>query len=295
MSTSLDEATASMNMLISLTIADASAALFIGACLTLGTICFILLSSPAGGPRKQRRLLRLYIVALLIAAAGFYLSDFLYTNTPTIFRPRTDNEYLLMNDRLILANAAFQAIVISLTDGLLVWRCYMVHKAFIGRSLPVWGYIFWVTPAGLWTVNFVTGIILCTTRGSIPMVVLFSCNALMNIYGTAFITIHLLRHRRMARICFGDKAPMSRYHNIVGILLESAAINVPVAICAAVGYMVIHNPTAAALFIIFSISIPSQISPYPTVEPEPGNNVIGDQEEGCKHNRIQQSLGLKDE
>ncbi|KAF9442749.1 hypothetical protein P691DRAFT_764910 [Macrolepiota fuliginosa MF-IS2] len=94
-----------------------------------------------------------------------------------------------------------------------------------------------------------------------PTTVFFVSNALTNLCGTAFISIRLLRHRQMTRNFFEDKAPTARYGNIVGILLESAAVNVPIAICEAVGNMIVATSATGATStwsIIYSIGIPSQ-------------------------------------
>ncbi|KAF9443649.1 hypothetical protein P691DRAFT_787812 [Macrolepiota fuliginosa MF-IS2] len=194
-------------------------ALFIGACLTLGTICLILLSSPTGDPPKQRRLLRLYIVALIIAVISHFLCNFFADNILAIFRPHTELDLHLLGYRLGLAFTVVQSIVIWMVDGLLVWRCYMVQKIFTGHSSPFRSIMFLgVVVAGI--ITWVTGL-------AIPEAVFFTSNALTNIYGTAFVITRLLRHRRMARICFGDKASTGRCRRIARILLESAAINCP--------------------------------------------------------------------
>ncbi|KAF9443645.1 hypothetical protein P691DRAFT_787810 [Macrolepiota fuliginosa MF-IS2] len=136
------------------TIMDVITALFIGACLTLGTICLILLSSPAGGPPIQRRLLQVYIVALIIVVIGYFLSNFLFDNGLAIFRPHTkkDDEDLEVR-RLGPATLGFQSIVIWMVDGLLVWRCFMVQKAFIGCSSPFQSVAF-LGIVGLWATSF---------------------------------------------------------------------------------------------------------------------------------------------
>lgn len=60
-------------------------------------------------------------------------------------------------------------------------------------------------------------------------------NTVLNIYATLFITIRLLDYRKTVMTLLGGKADTSRYLHIVSILLESAAINVPITIAAAVG------------------------------------------------------------
>ncbi|KAF5349622.1 hypothetical protein D9756_008976 [Leucocoprinus leucothites] len=63
----------------------------------------------------------------------------------------------------------------------------------------------------------------------------FFSNVILNIYATLFITIRLFSYRKVVKTLIGGKADTSRYLDIVNILLESAAINVPITIAAAVG------------------------------------------------------------
>ncbi len=65
----------------------------------------------------------------------------------------------------------------------------------------------------------------------------YSANIILNLYAASFITIRLLVHRRLVlatRIGNNEVSTVQHLY-IIGILLESAAINVPVAIAAAVG------------------------------------------------------------
>ncbi|KAF9447980.1 hypothetical protein P691DRAFT_801491 [Macrolepiota fuliginosa MF-IS2] len=255
MNTNLDKLDKAMRVILPGTIADATGALFTGACLTLSTMCLVLLSSENAGPPKQRHWLRAYIVVLVIAVVGFFLSVFFFINASSIFFPRAVDDN--MSGGITLAIIFFLVTVIYMTDGILVWRCYMVHNALMGQSSSLWGRISWVIPPGLWIVNFVTGIITCATGRNVPTAVLFITNALVNIYGTTFIIIRILQHRRMARVCFGDKVPIVRYHSIMGVLLESAMINVPIATCAAVGYLS-TGPVSLTWIIVIIICTPSQ-------------------------------------
>lgn len=64
----------------------------------------------------------------------------------------------------------------------------------------------------------------------------YGANTALNLYATCFITIRLLVHRRLVKTRLGNNEAVTAHHlHIIGILLESAAINVPVAIVAAVG------------------------------------------------------------
>ncbi|KAF9447965.1 hypothetical protein P691DRAFT_801484 [Macrolepiota fuliginosa MF-IS2] len=112
-------------------------------------------------------------------------------------------------------------------------------------------------PISLWIASLVSGIINCTTDNSLPAAILFTSNMLTSIYGTCFITIRLWLYRRMVRHCFGDKVQMGRYNDIMGMLLKSAAIYVPIAICVSAESMPTANVTPG-LAIVCSIFAPCQ-------------------------------------
>lgn len=60
-------------------------------------------------------------------------------------------------------------------------------------------------------------------------------NILLNLYAPLFIIIRLALHRRMMVSQLGPEAPVARYLRVVNILLQSAALNVPVMIIGTVG------------------------------------------------------------
>ncbi|KAF5349528.1 hypothetical protein D9756_009017 [Leucocoprinus leucothites] len=139
---------------------------------------------------------------------------------------------------LVLGTVSF-----SLTDGLLVWQCFMVQKIF-GNDQPKWTRCFWGFPACLWAVTIVTG--LCgtflSTTPEEPLVpslgvIAYLSNAVLNLYATVFLTSRLLLYRRMVMISFGEseKALASHHLHLTNILLQSAVVNVPVAVAAAIG------------------------------------------------------------
>ncbi|KAF9443627.1 hypothetical protein P691DRAFT_401390 [Macrolepiota fuliginosa MF-IS2] len=263
MSTSPDNLEAVLQGLLLFIVADATGAFTVGACFTLGIVCLALLSSQAAGPRKQRRLLQLYIVLLLTAVVGLFISAFFAFNSLVIFNP-TQLKSGEVAAKVVTSAGIFTGVSICMTDGLLVWRCYMVHKALMGHSSSLWSKIFCAIPAVLWIVTFITGIMVSMPSQQFSSLTVFLVsNALTNLCGTAFIATRLLQHRQMTRDFFKDKAPTARHGNIVGILLESAAINVPVAICEAVGNMIMSTSssktTYGVWFIIYSIGIPSQV------------------------------------
>jgi hypothetical protein len=142
-----------------------------------------------------------------------------------------------------------------------VWRCFMIQRV-LGRNPSWWGNLFWVFPTCLWCITMctckndsrkrctdglfspatsVTSIFYSTlTANGLQMAsnltaAAFVSNAVMNIYATTFLTSRLLSYRRMSKICFGEKAHTAHHIHLVNIFLQSAAINVPMSICAAVG------------------------------------------------------------
>ncbi len=70
----------------------------------------------------------------------------------------------------------------------------------------------------------------------------FTSNLALISYATLFLTIRLLALRKLMVAYKGDEVPLTERHlRMVTVLLESAAINIPVAIAAIVGIM---NDTA---------------------------------------------------
>ncbi len=69
----------------------------------------------------------------------------------------------------------------------------------------------------------------------IVAVVAFASNSALSVYATLFLTIRLLAHRKLMIACQEDKRPTKQHLRIVTILLQSAAINVPIVIATAVG------------------------------------------------------------
>lgn len=69
----------------------------------------------------------------------------------------------------------------------------------------------------------------------IPGTVAITSNSALTVYATLFLTTRLLAHRKLTIACQGDKTLTKQHLRIITILLESAAINVPMAIASAVG------------------------------------------------------------
>ncbi len=68
------------------------------------------------------------------------------------------------------------------------------------------------------------------------LVIGFTANLVLISYATLFLTTRLLAHRKLMVAYQGDEVPLTKRHlRIVTILLESAAINIPIAIAAIIG------------------------------------------------------------
>lgn len=82
------------------------------------------------------------------------------------------------------------------------------------------------------------------------------CNILLNTFATANIIIRLLLHRRKMIASFGRTSLLSNYHlGIVGILLESAIINVPLSIASVACALVVGGFGLMA----WELGVPSQV------------------------------------
>ncbi|KAF9444832.1 hypothetical protein P691DRAFT_777978 [Macrolepiota fuliginosa MF-IS2] len=137
----------------------------------------------------------------------------------------------------------------TLTDGLLVWRCYMVQKILMTAQSKIARALSWIMPAFLWVSFIVTGItgtIIFTLAptpgrlldlGTVLLTAQLGLNILLNLYSTVFIIARLVLYQRMIRDQIGIPT-QGHDTRIAGILLESAAINVPITIIAAVGVAV---------------------------------------------------------
>lgn len=78
-----------------------------------------------------------------------------------------------------------------------------------------------------------------------------SCNVLINLFGTINIVVRLLLHRRLMIATFGRSPTLSKYHiRISGILLESAALNIPVTLLVITCLFVGRSLTQIAMTIV---------------------------------------------
>ena len=90
-------------------------------------------------------------------------------------------------------------------------------------------------------------------------VLMLTSNLALNVYATIFITTRLLLHRRMIMRWTRDKALVTRHIYIVGILLESAALNLPITTAAIIWFKspqveAVMVPTTAAIQVNYLLS-----------------------------------------
>lgn len=122
-----------------------------GILLTLGLNCLRALWSlpPQTGFLNQRRLLMVHVFLQIVANAVFQINS-LRENMYAIFYTRPEElTYFYLDAWNVLIVFLF-----ALTDGMLVWRCYMVQKALLlpkGERI-IWHHLSWLFPLGLWLV-----------------------------------------------------------------------------------------------------------------------------------------------
>ncbi|KAF5357059.1 hypothetical protein D9756_006525 [Leucocoprinus leucothites] len=208
-------------------------ALLNGGLLTLGIMCLSLLSeTPNHGKDRESRVRPKawkWFILVLLGMNIFYLTMYCLNFVGTIMGEAVS--WIL--EALLYA---CPMLILCLTDGVLVWRCYMVTNA-LGPQVK-FQQLFWIFPLCVYLV---------TVGGhndlSIPhlwAVLSLSTNAVLNVYAAAFISIRLLTYQRLitrARLTVDTRAPQTPQPSPAGIMqifLESAAINVPLALTAAV-------------------------------------------------------------
>lgn len=118
-----------------------------GALLTVGLSCLKALRSLPrhGGSWNQRRVLMVHVSLLLLLNTVLQVKTF-RQNLIAIFETPPESLtyfYLDMFNILVVA-------VLALTDGLLVWRCYMVQKVLLGGRPARWNHLCWIIPSVLW-------------------------------------------------------------------------------------------------------------------------------------------------
>ncbi|KAF9440947.1 hypothetical protein P691DRAFT_800801, partial [Macrolepiota fuliginosa MF-IS2] len=187
-------------------------------------------------------------MVLLLVNLGYLVEYFVWSHFPFI--------YYTQNPAVDVRKAAYVVgylsnlmplLTVCLTDGLLVWRCYVVQTNIDLGKHSGWRSVFWVIPLGLWVTTAAMGLVggILFVVGPDPKAVnplthvleatALISNCLVNMFTTCYITTCLLLHKRMVGAAFGENAPTDQHLRIISILLESAAIGVPVTVVAAAG------------------------------------------------------------
>jgi hypothetical protein len=94
---------------------------------------------------NQRRVLMLHVVLLLICNTGLQLKNYKQILVAIFDTSPEDLRYFYLDWWNILV-----VIVLGLTDGLLVWRCYMVQKVLLQGRAAGWNHLCWLFPMALW-------------------------------------------------------------------------------------------------------------------------------------------------
>ncbi|KAF9442951.1 hypothetical protein P691DRAFT_764730 [Macrolepiota fuliginosa MF-IS2] len=212
-------------------------ALFIGSFLTLAVPSMYILS-----PRQtsRRRLWKIYIAILIAANLGYEAVCFLwntYRITYALVNPVNGAKF---SRALAICCSIFPVFIVAMTDAIIIWRCYTIQET-MGLGSSRLGRVFYFFPLCLWVVT--TGAAGAAFIGDTHLVTIFQTmavvsNILLNVFATCFIITRLLLHRRMLVACFGEATPDIGHLRIVNILIESAAINIPITVVGVIGLAV---------------------------------------------------------
>ncbi|KAJ3572838.1 hypothetical protein NP233_g2817 [Leucocoprinus birnbaumii] len=248
-------------------------ALLTGGSLTLGIMCLLLLSGTSrkdGGRNIHSNFWKCFI-PLLLGANVFFLVTFCFTFMDGLLGK--GDPWVL--NALLYTGGLY---TICLTDGVLVWRCYMVTSALGSHRKR--DIAFWVLPLCMYIVTVVTTLIgtlnVFVTKGrdrddlTLPHLwaALSLCfNAVLNVYSSLYITLRLLDYQqllnRARRVATGmPTIPKSAVHmckTVTQILLQSAIINTPLAAAAAVASMK-YDWTLSML--MACVGVPCQVSEH---------------------------------
>ncbi|KAF5357063.1 hypothetical protein D9756_006521 [Leucocoprinus leucothites] len=235
-----------------------------GGLFILGTTCILLISRPPqkdfGGPEFQRSTFWKWFILVLLTMNLFYLVAFCVLFTEELYgRPESAALGIILQVCLVS--------VVYLTDGVMTWRCYMVSNA-LGPHHWRFHKLLWIFPFCTYITIVLAGIIgaliaILTEDHGYPHVLgamALVSNAILNIYATTFISIRLLRYERsIPKAAFRPSSPTvpvaKESRHIIQLFIQSAAINVPVAIAAAV---TVVNSDWALGSALLSIGIPFQ-------------------------------------
>lgn len=251
--------------LTQLTVGLVTQAVVNGGLLALGTTCILLLSRPSqkdfDGPNPQRATFwKCFILTLLVMNIFYLIGASIFFIEALYGKPESVALYIML--QLCLVS------IVSLTDGVMTWRCYMVSNA-LGPHHWRFRKLLWMFPFCLYITTVVAGITgaltAIATEGHgyphVPGAVALVSNAILNVYATAFISICLLRYERSiskaALRLNGSTVPaVTESRHIVQLFLQSSAVNVPVVITAVV--IVIHSKwTLSTVLLSIGISFQS--------------------------------------
>ncbi|KAF7763491.1 hypothetical protein Agabi119p4_8028 [Agaricus bisporus var. burnettii] len=233
--------------------------LFTGGLVVLGTLCLCLLSEERRRYCKQKVFLQTYVIVIVTLDLGLQLTYLFSPHAIAVFHAHSFEE---ANEKfyqtLRIPMDLFPMLVFALTDGLFIWRCYILQQ-FLGFKDNWWHHIFWVIPWCFWAFNLAAGITVLAMDNGNPSkfrllgalsAATFASNAAINIYATLFICLCLYVHHRAAVASYGVQVASIRYRCIINLLLQFAAITVPISITAAVAIGLARGRTTFALAMI---------------------------------------------
>lgn len=105
-------------------------ALLDGALLTLGIVCFVILSPKDRLPSPQQKYLRVYLAVLLFINLGYEAAFFVWNNLPAILISSPVSRQLRISNALVFVGKLTPVAIVGLTDGLLVSILLYNKKCF---------------------------------------------------------------------------------------------------------------------------------------------------------------------
>lgn len=214
-----------------------------GGIIILGLACiFLLASNRRKCPRKPKSRQSTFWISYIIGLISLNITSLvIWWLLISAFLHRQTPEFAKGAAVLSIACTTTLVSTLAFTDGVLVWRCYKVQSA-LGPPHGQFKKIFWIIPLLIYTATIIVaaaGIAISFTDPNYCYPAVFAVlslglNSLLNIYATSLIAFRLLQHQRLVKSCLGpDNA--TQHQRIIRVLLESAAINVPITLTIAIG------------------------------------------------------------
>lgn len=236
-----------------------------GILLLLGLLCFIALwrGKDSKGGSRTRLGLKIYITLTVITATVAEAWEVVVTTTGVLDMFCTSMRLMPRNPYVGKIDVVF-FIMNCLTDGLLVWRCYVLATGLGGKR---W-LVAWIAPLVIYVALLVTGPVLLSNppAGVVNGLVTaqIAISLFLNVTISTSILSLLFRYRNMVTRVFG-KDSGKVYLNTMTILVESASLIVmmDVFVIATVrgnigGYvsfqMWVHVQPIASFLIIYQIA-----------------------------------------